>query len=78
MIWCICLNEPDDYSLSASSLEPSEIVIIDSMVLGGRLGTYHLLELEHVEDTTFNRHNITLGKLGDLFPYPGYVLGIQP
>lgn len=50
----------------------------DCMVLGGRPGTYRLLELEHVKDATIKRHNITLAKLGDLFPYPGYLSGIQP
>jgi Ni,Fe-hydrogenase maturation factor len=48
------------------------------MELGSSPGTYRLMELEKVEDITFNTHNISLGKLGDFFLFPAYVLGVQP
>ena len=68
----------ENYIGKINSLEPGEIVIVDCMELGSSPGTYRLMELENVEDTTFNTHNISLGKLGDFFHYPTYVLGIQP
>ena len=68
----------ENYIGKINSLEPDEIVIIDCMELGGSPGAYRLMGLENVEDITFNTHNISLGKLGDFFHYPTYVLGIQP
>jgi hydrogenase 3 maturation protease len=68
----------ENYIGKINSLEPGEIVIIDCMELGSSPGAYRLMELENVEDITFNTHNISLGKLGDFFHYPTYVLGIQP
>ena len=68
----------ENYIGKINSLEPEVLVIIDCMDLGGSPGTYHLLSLEKVEDITFNTHNISLGRLGDFFKVPSYVLGIQP
>lgn len=68
----------ENYIGKINSLEPGEIVIIDCMELGGDPGTCRLLALEDIEDLTFNTHNISLGRLGDFFEYPTYVLGIQP
>lgn len=68
----------ENYIGKINSLEPEEIVIVDCMELGSDPGTYRLMGLENVEDITFNTHNISLGKLGDFFDYPTYVLGIQP
>lgn len=68
----------ENYIGKINSLEPEEIVIVDCMELGRSPGTYRLMGLENVEDITFNTHNISLGKLGDFFNYPTYVLGIQP
>lgn len=68
----------ENYIGKINALEPEEIVIIDCMELGKAPGSYRLMELEKVEDITFNTHNISLGKLGDFFHYPTYVLGIQP
>ena len=48
------------------------------MELGSSPGTYRLMGLDNVEDITFNTHNISLGKLGDFFLFPTYVLGVQP
>jgi len=68
----------ENYIGKINSLEPEEIVIIDCMELGSSPGTYRIMELEDLEDITFNTHNISLGRLADFFPYPTYVLGIQP
>jgi len=68
----------ENYIGKINSLEPGIIVIIDCMELGSNPGTYRLMELENVEDITFNTHNISLGKLGDFFLFPTYVLGVQP
>ena len=68
----------ENYIGKINSMEPGEIVIVDCMELGSEPGTYRLLELQHVEDLTFNTHNISLGRLADFFDYPTHVLGIQP
>ena len=68
----------ENYIGKINSLEPDEIVLIDCMELGQLPGSYRLLALSEVEDITFNTHNISLGRLGDFFQYPSYVLGIQP
>lgn len=68
----------ENYIGKINSMEPGEIVIVDCMELGSSPGHYRLMALGDVEDITFNTHNISLGKLGDFFHYPSYVLGIQP
>lgn len=68
----------ENYIGKINSLDPEEIVIIDCMELASPPGTYRLLALNDVEDITFNTHNISLGRLGDFFQFPSYVLGIQP
>ena len=68
----------ENYIGKINSMEPGEIVIVDCMELGSSPGTYRLMTLENVEDMTFNTHNISLGRVGDFFHYPSYVLGIQP
>lgn len=68
----------ENYIGKINSMEPGEIVILDAMDLGAEPGTDRLVALDKVEDITFNTHNISLGRLGDFFHYPAYVLGIQP
>jgi hydrogenase maturation protease len=68
----------ENYIGKIQSLVPEEMVIIDCMELGAPPGTYRLLELDSLEDLTFNTHNISLGRLGDFFSWPTFVLGIQP
>ena len=68
----------ENYIGKINSLKPGEIVIVDCMELGSSPGSFRLMGLENLEDITFNTHNISLGKLGDFFHYPTYVLGIQP
>jgi hydrogenase 3 maturation protease len=68
----------ENYIGKINSMQPGEIVILDCMDLGASPGSCRLLAIEEVEDLTFNTHNISLGRLRDFFPYPAYVLGIQP
>jgi hydrogenase 3 maturation protease len=68
----------ENYIGKINSMLPDEIVILDCMDLGASPGTCRLLAIEEVEDLTFSTHNISLGRLRDFFPYPAYVLGIQP
>ena len=68
----------ENYIGKIQSLAPDEMVIIDCMNLGAPPGTYRLLELDSLEDLTFNTHNISLGRLGDFFSWSTFVLGIQP
>ena len=68
----------ENYIGKINSLVPDEIVLIDCMELGQSPGSYRLLALSEVEDITFNTHNISLGRLGDFFHMPSYILGIQP
>jgi hydrogenase maturation protease len=68
----------ENYIGKIQSLSPEEMVLIDCAQLWAPPGTYRLLELGLMEDFTFNTHNISLGRLGDFFNWPTYVLGIQP
>lgn len=68
----------ENYIGKINSLAPDEIVLLDCMELGEHSGSCKLLALKDIEDFTFNTHNISLGRLGEFFPYPTYVLGIQP
>ncbi len=68
----------ENYIGKINSLDPGTIIILDCMELGSGPGSYRLVSLDEVEDITFNTHNISLGRLGDFFDYPTYVLGIQP
>jgi hydrogenase 3 maturation protease len=68
----------ENYIGKINSLEPGALVLIDAMELSEQPGAWRLLALEDVEDLTFNTHNISLARLRDFFPFPGYVLGIQP
>ena len=68
----------ENYIGKINSMEPGEIVILDCMELGSAPGEARIVALDQVEDITFNTHNISLGRLGDFFQYPTYVLGIQP
>jgi len=68
----------ENYIGKINSMNPGTIVLLDCMELGSKPGTCRLVALDQVEDITFNTHNISLGRLGDFFHYPTYILGIQP
>jgi len=68
----------ENYIGKIQAMEPGEIIMIDCMDLGKEPGAFRLMEINQVEDMTFNTHNISLGAWGDFFPFPAFVLGIQP
>ena len=68
----------ENYIGKINSMKPGAIVILDCIELGSDPGTYRIISLDHVEDMTFNTHNISLSRVGDFFRFPSYVLGIQP
>jgi len=41
-------------------------------------GSFSLLDTNHIQDLTFNTHNISLSRLTDFFNMPVYTLAIQP
>ena len=68
----------ENYIGKINSMEPGQMVILDCMELGSEPGSSRIVELDKVEDITFNTHNISLGRLGDFFQFPTWILGIQP
>jgi len=68
----------ENYIGKINSLKPDLLVLLDCMELKSDPGTFKLLELNQIQDITFNTHNISLNRLSDFFTMPVYVLGIQP
>jgi hydrogenase 3 maturation protease len=68
----------ENYIGKINSLDPDILVLIDCMELGTEAGTYKLLEINQVQDLTFNTHNISLNRLKEFFIMPVFILGIQP
>lgn len=68
----------ENYIGKINSLKPDILVLIDCMELGTDPGNYKLLNINQIQDITFNTHNISLKKLSDFFKMDVKVLGIQP
>lgn len=68
----------ENYIGKINSLKPDILVLIDCVELGSAPGTFKLLELNQIQDLTFNTHNISLRRLTDFFKMPVYVLAVQP
>jgi len=68
----------ENYIGKINSLKPDLLVLLDCMELQSDPGTFKLLELNQIQDITFNTHNISLNRLSDFFNMPVYILGIQP
>jgi hydrogenase maturation protease len=68
----------ENYIGKINSLNPDILVLIDCVDLGHAPGIYELLDINQIQDITFNTHNISLQKLSDFFKMPVYILGIQP
>ena len=68
----------ENYIGKINSMDPQAIMILDCMEMGSPPGTCRLFTIDHVEDITFNTHNISLARLGEFFNYPTSILGIQP
>ena len=68
----------ENYVGKINSLNPDILVLIDAVDLKSVPGTIKLLEINHINDFTFNTHNISLKRLTEFFIMPVYILGIQP
>jgi len=68
----------ENYIGKINSLKPDILVLIDCVELGSTPGTFKLLELNQIQDLTFNTHNISLRRLADFFKMPVYILAIPP
>ena len=68
----------ENYIGKINSLKPDLLVLIDCADLRSSAGTYKLLDVNQIQDITFNTHNISLRRLSELFGMPVFILGIQP
>jgi hydrogenase 3 maturation protease len=68
----------ENYIGKINSLDPDYLVLIDCMDFKSEAGTYELMDVNQVQDLTFNTHNISLKRLKDFFIMPVFILGIQP
>lgn len=68
----------ENYIGKINSLDPDILVLIDSVDMKMAPGSYKLLQVDQIEDLTFNTHNISLNRLSEFFRMPVFVLGIQP
>jgi len=68
----------ENYIGKINSLNPDILVFIDCVELGLPPGSCKLLQLNEIQDFTFNTHNISLKRISDFFSAPIYILAIQP
>jgi hydrogenase 3 maturation protease len=68
----------ENYIGKINTLNPDILVLIDCTDLNSAAGTFKLLPLSQIQDTTFNTHNISLKRLSEFFTMPVFMLGIQP
>ena len=68
----------ENYIGKINSLNPDILVLIDCVDMKSVPGTFKLLEINQINDFTFNTHNISLKRLSEFFSMPVYILGIQP
>jgi hydrogenase 3 maturation protease len=68
----------ENYIGKINSLNPDILILIDSVDMKSAPGTFKLLEINQINDFTFNTHNISLKRLSEFFAMPVYILGIQP
>jgi len=69
----------ENYIGKINSLAPEKLILIDCVDFGKDAGYYKLTDLNTMRDFTTNTHNISLGRLKELFVVDDIkVLGIQP
>ena len=61
-----------------NSLDPDILVLVDCADIKLHPGSFKILNINQIEDLTFNTHNISLSRLPDFFNMPVYALAIQP
>ena len=68
----------ENYIGKINSMDPDILVLIDCVDLASAPGTFKLLDINQIQDITFNTHNISLQKLSGFFEMPVLILAIQP
>jgi hydrogenase maturation protease len=68
----------ENYIGKINCLDPDILILIDCVDFQSPVGTAKLLSLSHIQDLTFNTHNISLKRLSEFFNMPVFILGIQP
>ena len=68
----------ENYIGKINRMNPDILVLVDAVDMNSEPGTYKLLDISQTEDTTFNTHNISPGRVSEFFLMPVYLLGIQP
>ena len=68
----------ENYIGKINSLDPDILVLIDCVDMKLPPGSIRILDINQIQDLTFNTHNISLRKLPDFFTMPVYILAIQP
>jgi hydrogenase 3 maturation protease len=68
----------ENYIGKINSLDPDILVLIDCVDMRLAPGSYKLMPVSHIQDLTFNTHNISLKRLSEFFKMPVFLLGIQP
>jgi len=68
----------ENYIGKINTLKPDILVLIDCVDLSESPGICKLLDINKIQDITFNTHNISLRKLSDFFLMPVFILAIQP
>lgn len=68
----------ENYIGKINNLHPDILVLIDCADIKAKPGKYTLLDINEINDLTFNTHNISLKRLSEFFDMKVYILGIQP
>ena len=68
----------ENYIGKINSLNPHILVLIDCVDIKLVPGTFKLLQVNQIQDLTFNTHNISLKRISEFFKMPVFILGIQP
>jgi len=68
----------ENYIGKINSIDPDILVLVDCVDMKLPPGQFKILELNKVQDLTFNTHNISLRRLADFFKMPVFILAIQP
>ncbi|MCF7920559.1 MAG: hydrogenase maturation protease [Candidatus Cloacimonetes bacterium] len=61
-----------------NSINPHTLVLVDCTDFREEPGTFKLLNIEDISDTTFHTHTISLRRISEFFKMKVYLLGIQP
>ena len=68
----------ENYIGKINGLNPDILILADCVNLNEEPGSWKILNINELEDLTYNTHNLSLRRLGDFFTMQVYVLAIQP